>query len=56
MTTTPEPTVDKNLDAACTAVAGEISRTDSKAALLLACNGAALAGLVVITGRDLVSV
>ncbi|MFE0790419.1 Pycsar system effector family protein [Streptomyces mutabilis] len=53
MTTTPEPTVDKNLDAACAAVAGEISRTDSKAALLLAFNGAVLAGLATIAGRDL---
>ncbi|MGW5330733.1 Pycsar system effector family protein [Streptomyces sp. NPDC004014] len=44
MTTTASST-DKNLDAACAAVAGEIGRTDGKASLLLAFNGAALASL-----------
>ncbi|MFH9821363.1 Pycsar system effector family protein [Streptomyces sp. NPDC017230] len=53
MTTAPTSTIDKNLDAACAAVAGEISRTDGKASLLLAFNGAALAGLATIAGRDL---
>ncbi|MGW2425597.1 hypothetical protein ACWC0C_41245 [Streptomyces sp. NPDC001709] len=44
MTTTVCDT-DKNLDAACASVAGEIGRTDGKASLLLAFNGAVLAGL-----------
>ncbi|MGI5397837.1 Pycsar system effector family protein [Streptomyces sp. CA-251251] len=53
MTTVPESIVDKNLDAACAAVTGEISRTDAKASLLLAFNGAALAGVASMAGRDL---
>ncbi|MFJ4276104.1 Pycsar system effector family protein [Streptomyces coelicoflavus] len=53
MTTTPDSIADKNLDAACAAVTAEISRTDGKASLLLAFNGAVLAGLASIAGRDL---
>ncbi|MGG8318114.1 Pycsar system effector family protein [Streptomyces lividans] len=53
MTTAPISHTDRNLDAACTAVASEISRTDSKASLLLAFNGAALAGLASIADHDL---
>ncbi|MFL4910914.1 Pycsar system effector family protein [Streptomyces sp. MMS24-I2-30] len=51
--TAPPSTVDKNLDTACAAVAGEISRTDGKASLLLAFNGAAVAGLASVAGKDL---
>jgi len=47
------PTTDKNLDAACAAVTGEIARTDGKASLLLAFNGAALAGLTTLADHDL---
>ncbi|MEU2271965.1 Pycsar system effector family protein [Streptomyces olindensis] len=47
------PTTDKNLDAACAAVAGEIGRTDGKASMLLAFNGAALAGLSTLADHDL---
>ncbi|GAB2896927.1 DUF5706 domain-containing protein [Streptomyces deserti] len=46
-------TTDKNLDAACAAVAGEIGRTDGKASLLLAFNGAVLAGLTTLADHDL---
>jgi hypothetical protein len=49
-----EPSVtDKNLDAACTTVTTEIARTDSKASLLLAFNGAVLAGLASLADKDL---
>jgi hypothetical protein len=51
MTTLPR--TDANLDAACAAVAGEISRTDGKASLLLAFNGAVLAGLASVADQDL---
>ncbi|MFD5557810.1 Pycsar system effector family protein [Streptomyces sp. NPDC127068] len=44
---------DKNLDAACAATASEIARTDVKASLLLAFNGAALAGLTTLADKDL---
>ncbi|MBB1260403.1 Pycsar system effector family protein [Streptomyces alkaliterrae] len=47
------PDIDKNLDAACASVASEISRTDGKASLLLAFNGAALAGLTSVADKDL---
>ncbi|MDQ0408862.1 Pycsar system effector family protein [Streptomyces sp. NPDC000349] len=57
MTTTTPATAtemtDKNLEAACTAVTGEISRTDTKASLLLAFNGAILAGLASVADRGL---
>ncbi|MCT2546256.1 Pycsar system effector family protein [Streptomyces atratus] len=53
MTTTPATPADRNLDAACTAVTGEIARTDSKASLLLAFDGATLAGLASIADKDL---
>lgn len=53
MTTTSTSRMDTNLDAACTAVTNEISRTDSKASLLLAFNGAVLAGLASVADRDL---
>lgn len=46
MTLSTESSVtDKNLDAACAAVTTEIGRTDNKASLLLAFDGAVLAGL-----------
>ncbi|GEK04494.1 Pycsar system effector family protein [Streptomyces sp. 1-11] len=51
--TTTAPSTDKNLDAACAAVAGEIGRTDGKASLLLAFNGAVLAGLASLADKDL---
>ncbi|MFE7675820.1 Pycsar system effector family protein [Streptomyces albidoflavus] len=44
---------DRNLDAACATVSGEIARTDSKASLLLAFDGAALAGLASVVDKDL---
>ncbi|MCT2547381.1 Pycsar system effector family protein [Streptomyces atratus] len=57
MTTTPTPeapqVTDQALDHACTTVAAEIARSDSKASLLLAFCGAALAGLVSIADKDL---
>ncbi|MFD9289604.1 Pycsar system effector family protein [Streptomyces sp. NPDC060030] len=43
----------KNLDAACATVTGEIARTDSKASLLLAFDGAVLAGLASLTDKEL---
>ncbi|MFJ6661613.1 Pycsar system effector family protein [Streptomyces sp. NPDC091377] len=46
----------KNLDDACAAVAGEIARTDSKASLLLAFDGAVLAGLATVADKDLPTV
>lgn len=48
-----DPGTDKNLDAACAAVSGEIARTDSKASLLLAFDGAVLAGLASVADKDL---
>ncbi|MFH9298843.1 Pycsar system effector family protein [Streptomyces sp. NPDC017520] len=55
-TTAPAPTTDKNLDTACASVANEIARTDSKASLLLAFNGAVLAGLASVADKDLPTV
>jgi hypothetical protein len=43
----------KNLDDACHDVEAKISRTDSKASLLLAFNGAVLAGLASVADKDL---
>jgi len=45
--------IDKNLDTACATVAGEIARTDGKASLLLAFDGALLAGLASVAGHRL---
>ncbi|SEB31870.1 hypothetical protein SAMN04490357_0219 [Streptomyces misionensis] len=52
MTTTGIDT-DQNLDTACASVASEIGRTDGKASLLLAFNGAVLAGLASVADKDL---
>ncbi|MEU0034670.1 Pycsar system effector family protein [Streptomyces sp. NPDC006333] len=49
----PATETDKNLDAALAAVSGEIARTDGKASLLLAFNGAVLAGLGAAAGHRL---
>ncbi|MEU6353193.1 Pycsar system effector family protein [Streptomyces sp. NPDC047072] len=51
--TVPASTIDQNLDTACAAVASEIGRTDGKASLLLAFNGAVLAGLASVADKDL---
>lgn len=51
--TTDNTLVDKNLDSAYAAVSGEIACTDGKASLLLAFDGAILAGLASVTGRRL---
>ncbi|MEV4975360.1 Pycsar system effector family protein [Streptomyces scopuliridis] len=51
MTTTTD--TDKNLDAACASVSSEIARTDSKASLLLAFDGAVLAGLASLADKQL---
>lgn len=51
--TVTDPSIDKNMDAACATVAGEISRTDGKSSLLLAFNGAVLAGLASVADKDL---
>ena len=53
MTTTTAPSVDQNLEAAVTAVREEIGRTDSKASLLLAFDGAGLAGLASVADAQL---
>lgn len=54
MTTAPLTTSgDRNRDAACATVTGEIARTDSKASLLLAFDGAVLAGLASLADKDL---
>ncbi|MEU8544743.1 Pycsar system effector family protein [Streptomyces sp. NPDC048717] len=54
MTVSTEPaTTDKNLDAACAAVTTEIGRTDNKASLLLAFDGAVLAGLASLADKKL---
>jgi pycsar effector protein len=45
--------VDKNLDIGCASVSSEIARTDGKASLLLAFNGAVLAGLASVADKDL---
>ncbi|MFC9131856.1 Pycsar system effector family protein [Streptomyces sp. NPDC057099] len=47
------PTTSKNLDDACQDVEAKIGRTDNKASLLLAFNGAVLAGLAGIADKDL---
>lgn len=47
------PLVDSNLADACTTVSTEIGRTDSKASLLLAFDGAVLAGLASTADKDL---
>ncbi|MEU1128360.1 Pycsar system effector family protein [Streptomyces sp. NPDC005900] len=52
-TTVPSPGIDKNMDAACASVTNEINRTDSKSSLLLAFNGAVLAGLASVADKDL---
>jgi hypothetical protein len=49
----PVTGTDRNLDASLATVAGEIARTDGKASLLLAFNGAALAGLASVVDRRL---
>ncbi|MCX4451533.1 Pycsar system effector family protein [Streptomyces sp. NBC_01789] len=54
--TVTAPATDKNLDAACASVANEIARTDGKASLLIAFNGAVLAGLASIANKDLPAV
>ncbi|WP_327301907.1 Pycsar system effector family protein [Streptomyces goshikiensis] len=51
--TVPATSTDKNMDAACASVASEIARTDGKASLLLAFNGAALAGLASVADKDI---
>ncbi|MCX4429236.1 Pycsar system effector family protein [Streptomyces mirabilis] len=52
-TSAPVTDTDKTLDASLARVAGEIARTDGKASLLLAFNGAALAGLASVVDRRL---
>ncbi|WP_086706744.1 Pycsar system effector family protein [Streptomyces antimycoticus] len=51
--TVPASVIDKNLDTACASVVNEIGRTDGKASLLLAFNGAVLAGLASVAGKGL---
>lgn len=51
--TVPASVIDKNLDTACSAVVNEIGRTDGKSSLLLAFNGAVLAGLASVADKDL---
>jgi hypothetical protein len=51
--TTTATDIDKNLDDACVSVAHEIGRTDGKSSLLLAFNGAVLAGLASVADKDL---
>jgi hypothetical protein len=51
--TVPAFRTDKNMDDACISVANEISRTDGKSSLLLAFNGAVLAGLASVGDKDL---
>lgn len=53
MTITTVLTVDQNLDAAVAAVKEEVGRTDNKASLLLAFNGAGLAGLASLASNQL---
>lgn len=52
-TVTPDTVTNTNLDAACTTVAAEIARTDGKASLLLAFDGALLAGLATAADQPL---
>ncbi|MEE1943050.1 Pycsar system effector family protein [Streptomyces sp. TRM 70361] len=49
----PAPSPSQNLDAACASVAGQIARTDGKASLLLAFDGAVLAGLASLADTGL---
>lgn len=51
--TAPNPDTDKNLDATLASVNAQISRTDSKASLLLAFDGAALAGVASLADKPL---
>ncbi|MFD8221931.1 Pycsar system effector family protein [Streptomyces sp. NPDC059697] len=51
--TVPASDIDKNLDTACASVISEIGRTDGKASLLLAFNGAVLARLASVADKDL---
>ncbi|WJY43213.1 DUF5706 domain-containing protein (plasmid) [Streptomyces sp. P9-2B-2] len=51
--TAPNPDIDKNLDATLASVNAQISRTDSKASLLLAFDGAALAGIASLVDKPL---
>ncbi|MFE7614338.1 Pycsar system effector family protein [Streptomyces sp. NPDC057496] len=50
---TESPMTDKNLSAGCADTAAEIARTDSKASLLLAFDGAVLAGLASLADKPL---
>ncbi|WP_424864027.1 Pycsar system effector family protein [Streptomyces sp. MMS24-I29] len=50
--TAPGP-ADRGLDTACTTVISETARTDSKASLLLAFDGAVLAGLATLADKNL---
>ncbi|MGW1353461.1 Pycsar system effector family protein [Streptomyces sp. NPDC002409] len=51
-TSTESATITKNLDAGCADVAAEIARTDQKGSLLLAFDGAVLAGLASLADKD----
>lgn len=51
--TVPATVTDKNLDTACASVVSEIGRTDGKSSLLLAFNGAVLAGLASVADKGL---
>ncbi|KND39749.1 Pycsar system effector family protein [Streptomyces stelliscabiei] len=51
--TAPDTATDKNLDTACASIVNEIGRTDGKSSLLLAFNGAVLAGLASVADKDL---
>jgi Pycsar effector protein len=53
LTSPPAALAERNLDAACASVAGEIGRTDGKASLLLAFNGVVLAGLASLADKPL---
>lgn len=50
--TTSSNRTSTNLDAACSAVSTELGRTDNKAALLFAFDGAVIAGLVSIADKN----
>ncbi|MGX1913601.1 Pycsar system effector family protein [Streptomyces phaeochromogenes] len=54
--TVPASVTDKNLDSACASAVNEIGRTDSKSSLLLAFNGAVLAGLASVADKNLPTV
>ncbi|MGW1412118.1 hypothetical protein ACWCPY_39890, partial [Streptomyces sp. NPDC002403] len=49
---TESATMNKNLDIGCADVAAEIARTDQKGSLLLAFDGAVLAGLASLADKD----